>query len=167
MAGGLAFDTGAQSQDNFGGVMLLNPLDEQRDFKVFRPHASERADGAAEHVVVALEAVAALDCPDIGDAFNNADLLGVAGGAGADFAAGRCWRLAVLLGEGEVVAVGAEGELALDVVEGGLEKLQFFRGLEQGEGDPLRAARAKTRQFAELAQQFFQRWGDGGHALRF
>ena len=100
---------GVGRQDDLVDRGLLHAVDELGDVQVGGLHAVERAEGAAQHVVEAVELARALDGDDVGRLLDDADEARLAARVGADGAQ---------LAFGEVEALPAEPDLLLDLGDG-------------------------------------------------
>jgi hypothetical protein len=80
VGGGLAFDVGAEGEDNLGGRFQANALDEAGDTKLIGTDVVQRSEAATQGVVEASENATALERKDIGGLLDNADFASLSGG---------------------------------------------------------------------------------------
>ncbi len=83
---GLALQRGVHRQHHFVHPALLHACQQLADGEVFGPHAVERREPAAQHMILAGEEPGAVERPEIGDFFHHADGFRIAPGIGADTA---------------------------------------------------------------------------------
>src|SRR5205085_6035411 len=70
---GFPLDVGIGGHDDLGNALSGNPGEQLRDPQVVGPDAVDRGDGAAEHVVAALELTGLLDGLDVPGFLDDAD----------------------------------------------------------------------------------------------
>ena len=77
--GGLAFDVGAEGQDNLGGRLVTNALDKADDTKFIGADMVQRSEATTQGVVEAGENTTAFERKDIGRLLDDADFASLSG----------------------------------------------------------------------------------------
>lgn len=147
--GGLAFDIGTEGEDEFGGVLRADALDEGGDAELGGADVVEGGEAAAKGVVEAAEGPATLEGQNVGGLLNDAEFSALAIRVAADaakWAGGEKSALAAGLnfGGGMADRLGELGRACILVAE-------------EPEGAALRAAGAETREAAEFAGECVER----------
>jgi hypothetical protein len=140
VCGSLAFDIGAEGEDEFGGVLVADALDEGLDTEL---------GGADEGVVKTAEGAAALEGEDVGGLLDDAEFTALAFRVAADATEGS---------GGEKPALAARLDL-LGCMADRLCELGRAGVLvpEEPKGAALRAAGAETGEAAEFAGEGVER----------
>ena len=158
VGGRLAVDRGRQGQDHLGHRPVADPRHQLTDPQAVRPHAVQRRQQAAQHVVAPLERAAALHGPDRTDLLDHAQQACVAGSIDA-YGAG--------IGDVQRAARPTGSDLFLGVGQGGRQwGQQGVALLQQGQGRTPARARAQPRQLGQQGDQAFDLGsGGGGHQV--
>ena len=85
MGGGIAFNFGAEGQDDFGWFLQPDPLDERGNAEVLRANAIERRDAPQQRVIDAGKTTGALQRQNVVRTFDNADQGVIPTRVGANF----------------------------------------------------------------------------------
>ena len=149
VCGSLAFDIGAEGEDEFGGVLVADALDEGLDTELGGADVVEGGKAAAEGVVKTAEGAAALEGEDVGGLLDDAEFTALAFRVAADATEGS---------GGEKPALAARLDL-LGCMADRLCELGRAGVLvpEEPKGAALRAAGAETGEAAEFAGEGVER----------
>ena len=155
VGGGIAFDVGAQREDDFANDARGQAGLQFGDAEVFGFDTAERGEFAAEHVVSAVEGAGFLEHEDIGGMFDDTEEGGIPLGIGADGAGLAFGEGAAILARPDFLAGVADG---LGELPGELEVR-----LDEMEGDAFGGSGADAGEFGEGGDELEQRIRKRGH----
>ena len=153
VTGGIAFDVGAEGDDDFVNGFAREALFQTGDAEVFGFNTVERRNFSAEDVKFSAKGTSFLNAQDVHGAFDDADERGVAARVGAESAGGLLSERAADFAKFNLRA-GTEDGVGEIFDDGGI-------GLDQMQGDALGGTRTDAGQFAQGGGERIDGIGEG------
>ena len=84
-SGGFAAGIGSETEDDFGHLVLLGPLEESGKFQLFGTDSVQRGKKSAKDMILAFKGAGAFEIQDIGRVFDHAEKSGISVFIAANF----------------------------------------------------------------------------------